>query len=509
MAKNPQQVDDEGDDDAATYPVDAQRMAQFNANSRAAGAGGVGGGGPLSQGAAPQAQPAGGLTALMPSFQGPYQALYQQMQQQAQQKQQAQQEYLASLQKQEGALSQTGMSDYDKASMLFQAAGALGQTTRSGGFGETLGNLGTAMAGPLSKAAEAQRTRAQQLQQLQMARQKLGVEMAGSGGVDPAQAMQLLQAQQAAQPKPTETQQLMATLSPEDRARAIKEKLGIGEDEAEYKDIKMTDGTVMTIKVVGDKQYDPITNQELDPAKLKALTDSTSAASRQQMSQASGIPVPERDNAAFIQAPKLREQFKIREMDKGRDLLDKEETKKPVGSLQEEIREANRFLEINEVNQRKTGPIVGQLPSYSDEAKEMDKIAIGLSRGMRQAGEGSMSDFDAKQFAKASLSTANEYTTNRNIGLGMIAAKQLEIDRREFYRDYLSQNGTLDGAQKYWKTYLNANPVFDKSQDPRADVSKIQLNQNRVGYQDFFKQQSAPRNFTRDANGQLVLQPGQ
>ena len=104
---------------------------------------------------------------------------------------------------------------------------------------------------------------------------------------------------------------------------------------------------------------------------------------------------------------------------------------------------------------------------------------------------------------------ANEYDTNRNIGLGMIAAKQLEIDRREFYRDYLSQNGTLDGAQKHWKTYLNANPVFDKSQDPRADISKIQLNPNRVGYQDFFKQQSAPRSFTRDANGQLVLQPGQ
>ena len=148
----------------------------------------------------PAAAPAPGLAALQ--FSGPYQALYQQMQQKADAQRTAQQAYLDSLQKQEGALSQTGMSDYDKASMLFQAAGALGQTTRSGGFGETLGNLGTAMAGPLSKAAEAQRTRAQQLQQLQLARQKLGVEMAGSGGVDPAQAMQLLKAQQDQEEEP-------------------------------------------------------------------------------------------------------------------------------------------------------------------------------------------------------------------------------------------------------------------------------------------------------------------
>jgi hypothetical protein len=151
----------------------------------------------------PAAAPAGGLGALaagqFAGLSGPYQALYQQMQQKADAQRAAQQEYLASMQKQEGALSQTGMSDLDRASLMFQAAGALGQTTRSGGFGETLGNLGSAMAGPLSKAAEAQRTRAQQLQQLQLARQKLGMEMAGTGGVDPAQAMQLLKAQQDAE----------------------------------------------------------------------------------------------------------------------------------------------------------------------------------------------------------------------------------------------------------------------------------------------------------------------
>ena len=182
------------EEELASYPVDPQRIAAMNAASLRAGAGGVQQS-PLSS---PQQAPA--AAAMNPyGFRDAYAKIYSDLQSQAAAKSASQQEYLASLQKQEAALGQQGMSDYDRASMLFQAAGALGQPTRSGGLGETLGNLGTAMSGPLSKAAEAQRTRAAQLQQLQMARQKLGMEMAGTGGVDPGQALQLLKAQQDAE----------------------------------------------------------------------------------------------------------------------------------------------------------------------------------------------------------------------------------------------------------------------------------------------------------------------
>lgn len=149
--------------------------------------------------------PAGGLDSLMPRFQGAYQDIYKKMQDNAAAKQAAQQSYLSALQQQEGPLSQTGMSDLDKAAMWAQVAGAFGAPTRSGGFTETLANVGTTLSGPLSKQAEIQRTRSQQLQQLQLARQKLGMEMAGSGGVDPMQAMQLLQAQQKREDDQTES----------------------------------------------------------------------------------------------------------------------------------------------------------------------------------------------------------------------------------------------------------------------------------------------------------------
>lgn len=197
-------IDD--DEEVGTYPVDPARLAAMNAASIRAGAGGVSGG-PLSQGAAPAAPAsAGPLSASPYGFKDAYAKLYADAQAQAQQRRQGQQEYLASLQKQEGALSQTGMSDLDKASMMFQAAGALGQTTRSGGFGETLGNVATSLAGPLSKAAEAQRTRAAQLQQLQLARQKLGMEMAGTGEPSMQDTLALMKAQQESEiGKGTET----------------------------------------------------------------------------------------------------------------------------------------------------------------------------------------------------------------------------------------------------------------------------------------------------------------
>lgn len=255
-------ADIEDNEDVPSYPVPRQRMAQFEANSRAAGAGGVG---PLSQ-ASPQAQPSAGAGLAALQFQGPFQAIYQQMQQRADQQQAAQQAYLDSLKQQEGALAQTGMSDYDKAAMLFQAAGALGQTTRSGGFGETLGNLGTAMAGPLSKAAEAQRQRQSQLQQLQLARQKLGMEMAGQG-VSPSDMLSLVKAQQEA-------------------AKAA-------QGEVKPVTLKMADGTEVSAIFKNGQYYDP---------SGKVITDVSGAGTKEE--EAGGVPADVR-----AKGPKAVEEY--------------------------------------------------------------------------------------------------------------------------------------------------------------------------------------------------------
>jgi hypothetical protein len=166
----------------------------------------------------------------------------------------AQQQMLGTLQQQEGALGQAGMSDYDKASLLFQAAGALGQTTRSGGFGETLGNVGTALAGPLSKAAEAQRQRQQQLQQLQLARQKLAVEMAGTG-VSAQDMMSLIKSQrenEEEKPTPSEFERVIGQLTPEERAKAIRVKAGLETAAGKEKAKDVSDKTLSDFADAGE-----------------------------------------------------------------------------------------------------------------------------------------------------------------------------------------------------------------------------------------------------------------
>lgn len=509
VANQTVEEDDDGPDDAATYPVPPARAQIFAQNARNVGlhpAPGLSVLGGQQQGQQ-QAAAAPPLSNMQSAFTGNYALLYQMAQQDAQAKQQAQQAYLDNLQKQEGALSQAGMSDLDKAALWAQVAGAFGAPTRTGGFTETLGNVGTALSGPLTKQAEAQRQRQQQLQQLQLARQKLAMEMAGSGQPSVSDIMQMMKAQQDAQPKPGETERLLQdpSLSPEDRKKALRAKLGIeDEDTEELKDITLPDQSKITVVRRGGKSYDPVTNEELDPAKLSALQGASDMADRKAQAQANGIPLPERDMLANIKNPKIRAAQQAKMMDEARKVLTTEEVKSPSSSIMEDMREAQRFLDINQKHQAQSGPFVGKVPAMTQPAEEMDKISIGLSRKLRQPGEGTMSNFDAQQFGKAFMSRNNDYNVNLNIGKGFIATKQLELERREFFNQYAEQNGTIQGAQAQWNKYLEANPVFDRE---GSKGKSVVLNPNRMGWQDYFRKEMSPKTFVRDPQtGQLVLQ---
>lgn len=141
---------------------------------------------------------------------GPEGVLAQAAMQQSAAQSQAQQAYAQSLQAREGALSQTGISPLDKASMFFQAAGALAAPTRSGSLMESIGSTGTALAGPLSRAAQADRDRQEKLAQLQMARQKLAADSAGTNmPIDKLAALLKSQRDQEAQDVETFKPQLI------------------------------------------------------------------------------------------------------------------------------------------------------------------------------------------------------------------------------------------------------------------------------------------------------------
>lgn len=432
---------------------------------------------------------------------------------------------------------QEGMSPLDKASILFQAAGALAAPTRSGGLMESIGSAGSAVSGPLMKAAQTKRDREEKMAQLQMARAKLAAEM-GSTGPSASELLQLYRVQQEGIQKPGETERLLQTLPPEERAAAIRSRFGMtpqmGETErllqtlppeeraaavrsklgleraGELKTLTLPDGTSMSVIMRGGQAFDPITNQPVTPEMMSGRTAATADARRAE-AEASGIPVPERDIYRNL-TPKQREAARAKAIDNATKMLDKIEVESPTAGLEKDIVDTRRFLEINAANQGRTGPIVGMTPSFSEAAKEMDAIGANMARKMRQPGEGATSDYDARMFQRMTLSTSNPYAVNRNLGLGVVAQRKDEIDKREFMREYLSQNGTLDGADRYWRQYLKDNPIFARGQE-KMDIRNIQLNTDRANWRDYFREgagsSAAPRgSFTRGPNGELVLGGG-
>ena len=150
-------------------------------------------------------------------------------------------------------------------------------------------------------------------------------------------------------------------------------------------------------------------------------------------------------------------------------------------------RDMQRFLQLQkEVSMQ--GPIAGRVMALSSEAQEMDAITDKITPQMRQPGSGATSDFDAKMFRNSTVGRTKNEAANEAIGQAVILQTQNTSDRAQFMRDYLTVNGHLDGADRQWARYLNANPIFDPKspQVPR-------LNAARVPYQQFFGGQgSAP-----------------
>jgi hypothetical protein len=402
-------------------------------------------------------------------FEGPEAVMAKKMIMDSQAQQQAQQKYAGLVDQQYNQLAgQTGMDPYTKASLMFQAAGALAAPTRSGGFGESLGALGSQLAGPLMQQAQAERSRQDKLQQLQLARAKMGAEM--QSGPDMGKMLQL-----------------------------VKSQRDYEQDKSKLQNIELPDGTKMPVIFKEGQAYD-ITGKPIDASRM-ASPQQADTQDRAQMPEMTGIPAPPADYFSRI-SPKNREKVIIAERDRSAKLLDKVDTAAPPNGIQNDINTIKHFLDLNYEHQGSTGPIIGMTPSITDAAQQMDKIAIEQSRKMRQPGEGAMSDFDAKQFAKASLSTSNRYDTNRNIGAAMIGAKQNELDYKQFRRDYLEQNDTLAGAEDHWKKYLKANPIFADSKDPNV----LNLNSNRKNYRDWFRQgtSQSPQKVIRGPDGTLI-----
>ena len=166
------------------------------------------------------------------------------------------------------------------------------------------------------------------------------------------------------------------------------------------------------------------------------------------------------------------------------------ELKKMRGALDEMrvvARAARRFGELNRIQE--TGGFLRNIPgaqwaegAFNEEIREMASIIDRITPLMRQGLPGAASERDTRMFRGAAFGTDKTRKTNANMILGFLTSLELAEDQIAFKEAYVSQNATMRGAEPAWREYLEANPIFNHDADPR----RVELNQGRQSWQDFF-----------------------
>jgi hypothetical protein len=440
----------------------------------------------------------------------PYAAIEQRLLEEAQARRAGVQSQMDMIEKQAAQYGQKGMSDIDKASLLFQAAGALAAPTRSGGLMESIGAAGTAVAGPLSKAAQAERDRQDKVLQLQMARAKLATEM-GAGGVSASDMLALAKARADSQPKPGEAERLMERLRTEqdpEVIKAIRSKLGVKEDEGKPVSLTLSDGSTTTALFKDGKFYDPVTGKLFSEERAVTTRQEAAANDRKDQAVELGVPVETRDPYSNLN-PKDREKARTARYNADTRALQKQFDDAPDTLLRNEIADYKRFVMLNNENQS-TGPFWGKTPNLTASAQQMKEIESKLKISAGKDLKGAASDKDVAMFGETAPSTSKDLKANYNIARFGVMRAQTELERREFMRNYLEVNKNLANADRLWQEYLNANPFFkypDKNFDPaKMKVDDLVLNDKRMTYQEYFRKgmRSAPTAVRRNERGELV-----
>jgi hypothetical protein len=204
---------------------------------------------------------------------------------------------------------------------------------------------------------------------------------------------------------------------------------------------------------------------------------------RAELAQRLGVPVAERDPYAGM-SPRSAEAFK-RSLYTAADKKMNEFAEASTAA-RGMAQDAKRFVEL-QGSVSMQGPIAGRVMALSSDAQDMDAITARITPQMRQPGSGATSDFDAKMFQMATVGRTKNEGANKAIADGIVLNSQVTQEREQFMRDYLTVNGHLDGAERQWKRYADANPIFDPK-SPKVPT----LNPARVPYQQFFGGAQAP-----------------
>ena len=195
-----------------------------------------------------------------------------------------------------------------------------------------------------------------------------------------------------------------------------------------------------------------------------------------------GVPVPA--VAPWANQSNAKDANKVKASEQTRGAKEVEKDSEVAGKEAGVAAAAKRFLELN--NKIKTGGVadkfsVGRaVQSLGSDYAELEAITAKLVPGMREPGSGATSDLDVRMFERATVGVDKPKEANEAIATGLIARANNAQDYALFRQTYLEQNGTLQGSDRYWKGYVDKNPIFD----PTSKTPKI--NSARKSWREHF-----------------------
>jgi hypothetical protein len=372
-----------------------------------------------------------------------------------------------------------------KAEMYFNLAAAFGSPTRTGSFGESLANASTVMAGQKKgerEAALAARDR----------KDKLALDIAqyrAAGSKDDLTNLRTLTVEEmkALRLAGMPVSEVGKTIYDEglrpgvpgyaERVTELAKRVQANKEPAPHF-LQGANGITMSVNRSGDTHV--VTGPDGNPVIAPDYQESPYATP----SPVLGVPVPSVLPWASQSNPKDANKVKSAEQARGAKEVeaDADAAKKSLNTAQEAARFQllNQRVETGGISDKfKVGQMVQGLGSdYSD----MLGITSRLTPSVRPVGSGSTSDADMALFKAGTVGVDKPKQTNDNIANGLQLQAQRDQDYADFRATYLEQNGTLQGANKHWKEYANAYPIFDpKSPEVPA------INKSHMDWKTYFK----------------------
>ena len=225
-----------------------------------------------------------------------------------------------------------------------------------------------------------------------------------------------------------------------------------------------------------------------------AQRDGGTGVTKEMQEYAKSLGVPVHTNLRYANmTAKERVEARNKDTQDGRAYIEKN-ISPAINTVDDDINDLRRAAELNK--KLGTNPLYGASYGIGPSAQylsgdkalidEFQALSLKAAKQAKIPGDHNISNFDVQTMQKQVFSPTKYATTNKSIIDYMLAQRLRDKDYYNYMNSYAAVNGHVGPeADAAWRKYLDANPITRLTKD-----GKIEINPSRMPYQQYF---TAPR----------------